>query len=450
MPTNAALAHPDQKEMVLLLEKAISLSHQALLRLVAEAAASKGLPLYIVGGFVRDLFVGHPGLDFDLVVEGDAVGFARSLAGTYGGRITTHFMFGTATWEPDGGRLASAGSMKGVSAALPPLDFITARSETYPHPGTLPVVKPGSLQDDLCRRDFSINTLALRLEGERYGQLEDRLGGLEDLRQGCVRVLHPESYLDDPTRILRAVRYEQRYAFQIAPADLDLIRQAKPYLGELSGERLRHELDLVLAEVRSAAMLARLQELDILNCLHPLLAWDETRAPAFAALDQPEPDSWTGTPDLLHQPRRVALSYLVWLGALEPAAILELASRLDFTASLREALLAASELKNLLASLASLKPSEVVAKLDGFPLLVVCAASLTAEAPVGRVLDDYLAHWRQIRARTTGDDLVRRGLPPGPAYKTILWSLRAARLDGEVQTEAEESGLLERLIKENF
>jgi tRNA nucleotidyltransferase (CCA-adding enzyme) len=446
MPTNPVLTHPDREEMISLLEKAISPSHQALLRLVADDAARKGLPLYIVGGFVRDLFVGQPGVDFDLVLEGDAVAFARALAKTHGGKITVHSQFGTATWEPDLQRMAASGEMTSEPSIIPMLDMITARSETYPHHGALPVVRPGNLQDDLCRRDFSINTLALRLDGEHYGQLEDRLGGLEDLRRGRVRVLHPHSYLDDPTRILRAVRYEQRYGFQISPADQALIGQAKPHMSDISGERLRHELDLILAEAKSVDMLARLQELDVLNCIHPLLAWDGSRKRAFATLDRPEPAGWKGVPDLLHQPRRVALGYLLWLGALEPVAILELASRLDFTASLREALLAASELKKSLASLPSMKPSQAVQYLDTLPLLVVCAASLAVEPPVQGVLDKYLAEWRHIHARTTGNDLVRRGLPPGPAYRTILMRLRAACLDGEVKTDADELTLLEELL----
>ena len=447
MPSKTALNHPDTDEMVSLLKGAIDPGHLALLHLVAGEAVESGLPLYIIGGFVRDLFVGQPGLDFDLVVEGDAIAFAKYICRKYGGKITIHSHFGTASWELDIEILPFSGVDISGPAVMPPLDFVTARSEIYSHPGALPKVKPGSLADDLSRRDFTINTLALRLDGEFFGQLVDQLGGLEDLRQGLVRVLHPDSYIDDPTRILRAVRYEKRYGFAIAPEDLRLIEAAKTHLGELSGERLRHELDLILAEENSAAMMRRLQEVGALSNIHPLLMWDQETARRLAALDQPAPASWQDVPDLLHQPRRVALSYLLWLGSLKPDQIEELAARLDFTASLREALLALSRLYRDLATLSSLKPSQVVERLEGIPLLVVCAASLATEGSIRNVMEDYLSRLRFMKPATRGDELIRRGLPPGPAYKTILGRLRAARLDGEVKTDAEESALLEALIK---
>ena len=386
-----------------------------------------------------------PGLDFDLVVEGDAVAFARHISRKYGGRITVHSHFGTASWELDVRKLPIHG-MNG-SAPLPPLDFVTARSETYAHPGALPTVARGTLADDLNRRDFTINTLALRLDGPHFGQLLDELGGLEDLKQGRVRVLHPDSYIDDPTRILRAVRYEKRYGFQIPPADLGLIQAASSHLGGLSGERLRHELDLILAEPRSVEMMDRLQELNVLQNIDPLLVWDAEKQMSLEEGKKPEPVAWGEVPDLLHQPRRVALSYLLWLGRHEPEAIQELAERLDFSASLREALLDFSSLWPDLPALVKTRPSAVVARLEGIPPLVVCAASLAAEPPIRAILEKYLAQWRHIHSRTTGDDLLRRGLPPGPAYKTILGRLREARLNGEVQTDEEELALLEELIK---
>jgi tRNA nucleotidyltransferase (CCA-adding enzyme) len=450
MSSHPALDHPDVEEMVALLERAVDPGHLALLHLVAEAAFKKGLPLYIIGGFVRDLFVGHPGLDFDLVVEGDAAAFARAIAREYGGKITIHPHFGTASWEPEVEKLALPNVDRSRLTGMPPLDFVTARSETYSHPGALPTVKPGSLADDLCRRDFTINTLALRLDGQFFGQLIDQLGGLPDLKQGLVRALHAESYFDDPTRILRAVRYEKRYNFAILERDLRLIDGAKSHLSGLSGERLRHELDLILAEERSLQMLERLHTLEVLTSLHQLLGWDAQKARLFTALQEGEPDSWQDVPDLLHQPRRVAVSYLLWLGSLGSAQIEDLAFRLDFTASLREALLAYSSLYKDLPSLIDLKPSQVVARLDGTPLLVVCAASLAADPPVRHVLESYLSHWRHVKPQTTGDDLVRRGLPPGPAYKLILGRLREAHLDGKIKTGEEEKTLLETLIRENL
>ncbi len=344
------------------------LPHQLkLLRVIAAMSAARRMPLYIVGGFVRDLLLRRPGLDLDLVVEGDAIALALALAAKHGGKVTAHKRFGTAQWFLPESLL---------TACHTTLDLISARSETYPRPGALPVIKRGTLADDLRRRDFTINTLALRLDGKHFGELHDDLAGLDDLEKGLVRALHRSSYIDDPTRILRAIRYEQRYGFRIADEDLALIAAAKPLLGGLSGERLRHELDLLLAEVKSAAMLARLAELGILAEIHASLAWDASLRPVFEKLNQPEPDSWRGVPDLARVPRRVALGYLLWLSNLDAPAIESLAGCLDFTANLRDALLASSALRTELPALANAKPSVITARLEKVPLLVVCALSL--------------------------------------------------------------------------
>ncbi len=465
MPTQTFSWPVSSKEYNLRLENALSSAQISLLRPVADEATARGLPLYLVGGFVRDLLLCRPGLDFDLVVEGDAFTLAYTLAAKYGGKVTAHKRFGTAQWFlPE-----SLGITRHSS-----LDLISARSEIYPHAGALPIVKPGTLSDDLRRRDFTINTLALRLDGEHFGELHDDLGGLKDLEKGAVRVLHPNSYRDDPTRILRAVRYEQRYGFHIARKDLALIAEAKPLLGKLSGERLRHELDLMLAEEKAAAMLARLAKLGILAEIHPSLAWDDSLRLVLEKLDQPEPDSWHGIQNPPRVPRRVALGYLIWLSALEAPAIKSLAARLDFTAGLREALLSSSALHRDLSSLASAKPSAVTARLDKVPPLAVCALSLelkyistnksapvrlsvsesadksapvrlSASESVDESVDNYLSLWRHVKPKTTGHTLKKLGLEPGPEFQRILRRLKNAWLDGEIHTPKEEKALLEKL-----
>ena len=157
----------------------------------------RGLPLYIVGGSVRDLVLGHRLNDFDLTLEGNAIALARSLASKHGGTITAHIKFGTANWLlPDH-----------LKIDHPTLDLVSARSETYKHPVALPTVKLGSIADDLRRRDFTINAMAIRLDGSHFGELRDDLNGMEDLQNGIIRILYPRSFIDDPTRMYRAVRY---------------------------------------------------------------------------------------------------------------------------------------------------------------------------------------------------------------------------------------------------
>src|SRR5687767_9779270 len=187
-----------------------------LLHLVAEEATQRGLPIYVVGGSVRDLALGLRINDFDLTVEGDAIALARALATKHGGGVTAHVKFGTAKWFLP----------KNLVPDVEPhgtLDLISARSEIYKYPAALPTVQFGTIEDDLRRRDFTVNAMAIRLDGAHFGELRDDLNGMDDLQKKVVRVLHSRSFLDDPTRMYRAVRYAVRYGFNIAEETLALI-----------------------------------------------------------------------------------------------------------------------------------------------------------------------------------------------------------------------------------
>ena len=423
-------SRPADSNLSTRLLQALTPEQGRLLRTVAEEAARQRLPLYIVGGFVRDLLLGQPGLDFDLVVEGDAIGLARSVAAKHGGQVTVHTRFKTAQWFPP------------PAMNLPEfVDFISARSESYKHPAALPTVKPGMLTDDLRRRDFTINTLALRLDGKHFGELRDDLGGLEDLQAGLVRVLHPASFVDDPTRLFRVIRYEQRYGFQVTPETLALIPDAHLLIDRLSAERVRHELDLILGEEDAASMLNRLAELGILAAVHPALEWNPATQTRFL-------NGLAAAQTLEHPPPRRALGWTLWLMDVPLPGLKSIEKRLHFESGLREPLLAASALFAEVNSLVGKKPSRCVAVLDEIPLKATQAVSLALPAgPARQALHDYLETWRHIKPKTTGHDLKKRGLPPGPAYQSILRHLRQAWLDGEVKTVIEEMGLLDNLIK---
>src|ERR1700752_378858 len=259
-----------------LLENSLDGLHLELLHLFAYQAAALQMPLYLVGGVVRDMFLGRAVNDFDLVVEGEITAFAESILKKYGGKILVHSRFWTAKWifnESTFKRLDfSANRFPDFELSF---DLVSARSETYSQPGALPDVERSTIGDDLRRRDFTINAMALRLDGNHYGELIDPLGGEADLERGTIRVIHAKSFIDDPTPIYRAVRYEGRYGFQIADDTLALIPNARPIIAELSAERIRHELDLILAEQNAVSMLARLAELDLLKPIHPVLFYDE-------------------------------------------------------------------------------------------------------------------------------------------------------------------------------
>ncbi len=414
-----------------------------LLEQVAEAAETLRLPAYVVGGFVRDLLLERPSLDYDVVVEGEAQRLAQVLAHELGGRVVTHRRFGTAKWFLPAALLAARD--------LPPfLDLISARTEFYESPTALPTVRRGSIKLDLHRRDFTINTLAVRLDGRHFGDLYDYWGGLRDLERGLVRVLHSLSFVDDPTRMLRAVRFEQRFRFTIEARTLDLMSEAGPLLDRLSGQRIRHELDLMLDEPHAAVMLARLHSLGLLSAIDPPLPWDDFMTTDFAAALAAAPPDWgRDWPVPGRLPRRRALGYLLWLLPWPPDRVDAWAQRLRFPAAFARQLRLAAE---LWAGRETWPASP-----SGFVRLAESAADfslyalwlrLPAADPRRDQLAACLARWRRVRPHTTGDDLRARGLPPGPRYRQILSRLRDAWLDGEIRSADEERALLEQLLEE--
>jgi len=419
------------KNLATRLEEALPSPQLDLIRRVAAQAAEQHLAVYLVGGFVRDLMLEFPSLDYDIVVEGDAIALGKALGKKYGGRVTSHTRFGTAKWFlPDT-----------QDFGLESLDLISARTEFYEHPTALPTVERGSIKLDLHRRDFTINTLALRLDGHHYGELHDYWGGLADIERGIVRVLHSLSFVDDPTRLLRAVRYEQRYGFEIESRTRQLMDEARPMLEKLSSERVRHELDRMLDEPNRFEMLTRLAELGLLEAIHPEMSPPASR---FSLPEDDELASYQISNLLL--PKRT-LAWLMWLSPVNLATIKILSRRLRFPAALTRLLLAASALRADLPVLKGAKPSGWVNRLEDLPEFSVYAVSLSAKGNTKRALQDYLEKWRQIKPKTTGHDLKELGLPPGPKYQNILRELRNAWLDGHIKSAQEETELLKKLLQ---
>ena len=444
------------------LQTALPAAKLALLREVSQVAYSQRVAVYLVGGFVRDLLMDRPSQDFDLVVEGDAIALAQALAQQFGGRITSHARFGTAKWhihKPVVRGKLDVGFAHPLSAVTPDLqadlpdslDFVSARTEFYTYPTALPTVERGSIKLDLHRRDFTINTLALRLDGHHYGELHDYWGGLSDIRHGVVRVLHSLSFIDDPTRILRAVRFEQRFAFRIEKRTLDLLLEANSLLGKVSGDRLRHELDHILSELNVVRMMARLQELDLLTVIHPALVWDEWLADRFAfALSNPPGMDWEIRQ--IDKPRfNRELLYILWLLRLSTDQVLSVCVRLKFSALLGKAILLASQLFHHLPELRKAQPSQVAEMLADLPALSIYAVYVAIDDDMVKgQLREYITTLKRIKPTISGDDLRARGLPPGPQYRKILDSLKKAWLDGKVSSREAESELLEKLINDTI
>ena len=444
---------PAQEEVAERLTLAVPPARLALLHTLADEADKINLPIFVVGGFVRDLLLERPSLDFDVVVEGDAIFFANRLAERYGGRVRTHQRFGTAKWDIANNRekLIHALDLDDLcnDNQLPEaLDLITARTEFYEQPAALPTVESSSIKMDLHRRDFTINTLALRLDGEHYGTIYDYWGGLTDLQIGHIRVLHALSFVDDATRLLRAVRFEQRFDFQIEPRTLALMQESLPLLNKLTGARIRHEINLILAEPKAPAMMARLDELGILHAIHPALIWDNTLEPYLTSIDTNKINPIWGLPNRTdHLDLRQTLSYIIWLGSLPEQTLRSIASRLRFKSDLKKMLLATSSLHKEVHDLLDAQPSEVVGMLDKAPRIAIYAVYLiTTDESLRGLIWRYVSEWADIEPKTTGDDLRSMGLRPSPAYGHILSALRAAWLDGDIHTHEEEQALLDHLI----
>ena len=407
-----------------LIERSLSKDRLDVLHLLAKQAEARRMPLYIVGGSVRDLVLERRLNDFDLTVEGDAIAFARRLASQHGGVVTAHKKFGTAKWFLP----------ETLKTDHDTLDLISARSETYKHPAALPTVELGSLADDLRRRDFTMNAMAIRLDGSHFGELRDDLHGMDDLQKGIVRTLHPRSFIDDPTRMYRAVRYEGRYGFKIDEGTLALIPEARPFVEKLSAQRIRHELDLILEEPNAVSILKRLDELDLLSVIHA----------ALANVNQSE--LVTVKSEVAGLQNRNS-RWILWLMHLPDQEIEFLNERLHFPADLLKILHSAASLHANLTAVVGLKPSKVAEMLEGYSIKAIEVLSQAAQdEKIRNILNKYLSEWWHVKPKTTGHDLKKRGIPPGPKYAEILRRLRAAWLDGEVKTEDEEKILLDHLL----
>lgn len=472
------------------LSEILSESQHRLLWLVGETATEMGHAVYIVGGFVRDLLLGGLDgaeeasfLDMDLVVEGDAIELAARIQRRCGGRVVSHSRFGTAKWildEPGYPMTCpdlAAGDAEGDQGKLPNhLDFVTARTEFYTEPTVLPTVEQGSIKLDLHRRDFTVNTLAVALTPDRWGDLLDFYGGLSDLRTGVVRVLHSLSFVDDPTRILRAVRYEQRFRFRIDARTQEHLVDAAPLLGRVTAARIRQELDRIFQEERPEDTILRLEELEILCRIHPALRAGESFVSRCASLR----DFLNATRSLEAEGGGVDSSVEALAGQLQlddtPVERLywgllvfdvlpvesdiegeassierELSERLRLRGKTQGLMRQLRMVKKHLPQLTSLqqRPSEVVAILDRAQPAVLLLLSLVEGSPLlHKRLNCYVQRWRHIRPALDGRDLLQLGLSPGPGYGQIMRTLRTALLDGEIEAGEAEHKLAKSMVQE--
>jgi tRNA nucleotidyltransferase (CCA-adding enzyme) len=369
-------------------------------------------PAYLVGGAVRDLLRGADAVDLDVAVEGDARMLARALAERLGGVAREHERFGTAVVRTDG-----------LS-----VDLATTRRETYPEPGALPDVEAAGLGEDLQRRDFTINAMAVGLTGDDLGHLYDPSGGLADLRTAIVRVLHERSFIDDPTRLLRAIRYEARLGFRMDPETELLARDAAAEGGlrTVSGARVRDELIDLLSELEVPSGVRRMRELGVDRAMHTAMEAD----PALVA------SASLGAVTLGADRALAALAAL----CLPAAERLELwLGDLHLAAAERDAVIRATHVAPRIASELHLRehtPSELRALLRR-ETLVALALALAIGAPHEPILR-WVTELEPVRLEISGQDLLAEGVPEGPALGRALDETLARKLDGLVRGRDQE------------
>ncbi len=421
------------------------------LRQAGVSAEELGYRLYAVGGFVRDLILGVPNFDIDLVVEGDAIQLAQRLAERLGGHVSSHRRFGTAKWiVPD--ELRARGNGNGLLPAS--LDFVTARTEFYEHPTALPTVERSTIKQDLHRRDFTINTLAIRLDSQRWGELLDFYGAKKDLDEGTIRVLHSLSFVEDPTRILRAARFEQRFGFTIEPRTEKLIADARDLLARVSGERVRHEILLAMDEAEPEKVLCRLSDLGVLQVLQPELqcdGWLREKARDLRAQVTLVQDARSQVPPHMaiseHASARLHLALVTY--RLSGDALEQFIERFRLLKGDRDLLLEVARLRERLPRLTenSLPASGIVDLLDESSDEARLLMRVASDSWLVRQrLDQYQRRLRHVRSILQGDDLRRMGIQPGPIYGDILRRLRAGRLDGQISSRAEEEAIVKEML----
>ena len=383
--------------------------------ILAAEGESETEAAYLVGGSVRDALLGLTPGDMDLSIVGDAPQFAATFADKGGGVVEAVSQFGTARVGLPAGRF----------------DLAMSRTETYATPGALPTVKSSGIQEDLSRRDFTINAMAVDLSPSNWGDLVDPHGGFSDTARRRIQILHPGSFRDDPTRIFRAIRYEQRLGFNLDPGALSLMKRDWDYMDLISAARVRGELEKILGDPLRADILAAAEDRDVLAGID--ISFRVSRAALQAMRRNPDRD---------------ILFYLALATAsLTENEALSLVTRLEPPQEWREIILSSPRYRGMSSILRNenLSPSEVVAVLGEFPLpLLEAQRALTGSTNQKSRLDQYLGILRHVRPEITGADLLGAGVPQGPEIGIMLDEVLRARMDGRVKTKEEEMAFVDR------
>ena len=404
---------------------------------IGAVAEELGYTAYVVGGFVRDLLLKKENFDIDIVVEGDGIKLAKEFAERFDATCKSHKRFGTSTvFLSDGFRI----------------DFATARTEYYKSPAALPVVRQSLIRKDLMRRDFTINALAIRLGSKRHNMLVDYFGGEKDIKEKTIRVLHSQSFVDDPTRVFRAVRFEQRLGFRIEKDTEKLIEDAaeKKLFHKLSGKRLFAELILILREPHCYRAVKRMNKSGLLRFFHEKFDFSKSQEDLMKRIE--ERIKWS-------QSIKIEEEYQDWLVCLAALVIKldqnDLKQFCDRLAVPHRFRIKFKDLReryqNILLKLKKkkeIKPSCIVNILKDLSIEgIVFLTAFTNDNRTRNHLENYLTNFRKIRREINGNELKKLGIKPGPLFGKILDEIYEARIDKVINSKEGEIELAKKLAE---
>ena len=423
-----------------------------IINVIGSCADADGVNVFLVGGFVRDVILGKRNYDLDLVVEGDAIVFAEALKKKFGGTLVEHRKFGTATlvkkWPSWlGSSLHPDGKFK--------IDIAAARKEKYEKPAALPVVRVSSLKKDLYRRDFTINAMAIKINKIDFGLFADYFSGMRDLEKGIIRVLHDKSFLDDPTRIFRAVRFEQRFGFRIEQHTEYLIQHAvkQEMFQRTENQRIREELILMLKERDPEKAVYRMKQLHELRFIHPELSLKRSTKGMFSEVKKclkwyrskaargRHLDAWI-------------INFLVMIESLDLRQTEEVLEKFVFTGSVSMRIRSYKEKERLirrrLSSSGKVSPSLVYRSLE--PLsheVTLCIMARTKSSIARRRIRKFLTTYNGVKLKIKGHDIKKEGVSPGPRYKEILRKVLYEKLDGKLSAKKDEIKCMRNIIAQS-
>lgn len=402
-----------------------------ILKLSGEVAEEAGFNAYLVGGTVRDLLRGEENLDIDIVIEGEGITFAKALGERLGARVKTHQKFNTAQ----------------VITNKVKLDIATARTEYYESPAALPKVETSSIKKDLYRRDFTINTLAIKLNPKDFGLLIDFFGGQRDLREKSVRVLHNLSFIEDPTRAFRAIRFSERFGFRISKHTENLIKSTiKMNLFEkLSGPRLYEELLLLFQETEPSRTLKRLSDLGLSRVIYPNLKFNEELETTMKSMH--ETLSWFNLLFLEEKTDRGILYLMAMLSGLQDEELKATIERLSPPPKIKDMIInGIPHAREVLKKLPLDDPVEIYNLLSKLKLeTILLSMAISKDRQKQKVISKYLTELRKVKTLLTGKDLKNMGIRPGPIYSRILKELLEERLRGHLTSREDEEKFVRAL-----